>query len=498
MSYLRVTLPTLGIESLDQTQIEISSKIGIFISDSNKQVSMIKDLENLFSNHQFLKINFIPLQLNEESLKAAKTPASLEKILLTKYTHFGYGDFVFIEWLRLTDDILVTADRTAFMSPQVTSNKIQNVLKNWLFEEHNLRSILGNLTTSDGNVVRNVNAPPQPQIDVLISVLNPRPDLQNVIWNVRKASEDYIAPFLNSIGVLSNFTLKSQWKYELDFDLPVKQIQDESKLMRHFTLPEDRLPHIITSIERKLGNEVSKNRCIHLVVYVPPCSKAPLYIYKTNGVRASNNSVNAFLSANWGGVIIENPPESHCIEYMEKEDKIEFHLNSQNVMQVSLYLLRKIFGIQNDIPITNAVITDLETLTPRTWEIETFVRTRVVHLLASATLTLKSLIKLLGDISYIVINDDVGSAINVAYENILIAKKHLSEGKLEIAAKFAKEAFENAERAFFDPTLLALLYFPDEQKYVILIVLFDFNIFYCINLFQKILDTQFTSHCFYQ
>lgn len=462
--YFRVALPTLGIESLDQTPIVIASKMGIFMSDSAKQISMIKDLENQFNNHQFLKISFIPLTLDDEAFKSSKTPAGLEKNLLLKYKKFGYGDFIFIEWLRLTDDILVTADRTAFMSPQVTSNKIQNVIKNWLFEEHNLRSILGNLTISDGNVVRNVNAPPQPQIDVLISVLNPRPDLQNVMWNVRKASEDYIAPFLDSIGVLSTFTLKSQWKYELDFDFPVKQIQDDSKLQRHYTLPDDRLPHVITTIERKLGNEVSKNRCIHLVVYVPPCAKAPLYIYKTDGERAINSSVNAFLSANWGGVIIANPPERHCLEYMEKQEKIEFHLNSQDIMQVGLYLLRKIFGIQNDIPIMNAVITDLDTLTPRTWEIDTFVRTRVVHLLASATLTLKSLIKLLGDISYIVINDDVGSAINVAYENILIAKTHLREGKLETAANFAKAAFDNAERAFFDPTLLALLYFPDEQK----------------------------------
>lgn len=427
--------------------------------------SIIKELDEHFDEHKFLNLKFIPLHLEDEAFNSIKAPAILEKHLLNKYNDFNFGDFIFIEWYKLTDDVLVTEDRTAFISPQVTANKIQNVLKNWIFEEHNLRSILGNLTASDGNFVRNVNAPPQSQIDILISVINPRPELQNIVWNVQSASEKYIVPFLNSISVLSEFTVKSQWKYQHEFDIPLKQIQDDTKLKRHYSLPEENLSQVITSIERKLGNEISKNRCIHLVIYVPSCSKAPLYIYNSKGVRQSNNSINAFLSSNWGGVIIANPPENECLKHMDApNEKIKFQINSQDVMEVGLYLLRKIFGIQNDIPISNSVVTNLDTLTPRKWEIETFVRKRVVHLLTSATLTLKSLLKLLGDISYIVINDDVGSAINVAYENINIAKQHLKNGRLEDAIEFAQIAFRNAERAFFDPTLLALLYFPDEQK----------------------------------
>lgn len=162
-------------------------------------------------------------------------------------------------------------------------------------------------------------------------------------------SQAYISPFLNSIVAVSNFTLKSQWKYQIKFDIPNKQIPDDTKLKRHYALTQDQLPHIITSIERKLGSEISKNPCIHLVVYVPPCKSAPLHIYKANGERASNNSINSFVSANWGGIIISNPPESVCLEYMENEAKSEFHLNSQDIMQVGLYLLRKIFGIQNDV-----------------------------------------------------------------------------------------------------------------------------------------------------
>lgn len=67
--------------------------------------------------------------------------------------------------------------------------KIQNVIKTWFLEEHNLRSILGNLTTTEGQTSRHKSAPPQSHYDVLISVLNPSPELQKINWNVRRATE---------------------------------------------------------------------------------------------------------------------------------------------------------------------------------------------------------------------------------------------------------------------------------------------------------------------
>lgn len=62
------------------------------------------------------------------------------------------------------------------------------------------------------------------------------------------------------------------------------------------------------------------------------------------------------------------------------------------------------------------------------------------------------------------INDEVGVAINEAYINIVKAKSHLKQNHLIEAVTYAKQAFESSERAFFDPSLLALLYFPDDQK----------------------------------
>lgn len=70
----------------------------------------------------------------------------------------------------------------------------------------------------------------------------------------------------------------------------------------------------------------------------------------------------------------------------------------------------------------------------------------------------------LDGIRNIVINDEVGLAINDAYMNIVNAKLFLEDNNLTEAVIYARRAFQSSERAFFDPSLLALLYFPDDQK----------------------------------
>jgi phosphatidylinositol glycan class S len=77
---------------------------------------------------------------------------------------------------------------------------------------------------------------------------------------------------------------------------------------------------------------------------------------------------------------------------------------------------------------------------------------------------LQSLAQLLGEISNIVINDAVGSSIYRAVNSVEDAGDLLKTGQLGEAFNKSKEAFLSAEAAFTDPSLLALLYFPDDQK----------------------------------
>lgn len=52
------------------------------------------------------------------------------------------------------------------------------------------------------------------------------------------------------------------------------------------------------------------------------------------------------------------------------------------------------------------------------------------------------------------------------------AMAKLAAGHLHSAFQASKEAVTSSERAFFDPSLLHLLYFPDDQKFAIYVPLF--------------------------
>jgi GPI-anchor transamidase subunit S len=350
------------------------------------------------------------------------------------------------------------------------SEKVYNVIRTWIVRDYKIRSILGLVTTIEGKQLRHNFPPPPPEHEVLISILNPRPDLQNINWNVRQASERYLRPFLEEFSELSNFTLKSQWKYQVELKYGSQQIKDNSKIRRHFAMDHDSLPHIITSIERKLGTDVVNKPCLHLVVYTPPCQMAPVYIYK-NGQRSSNFTFDSFISGKWGGIVIANPSENVCLA--TDDDNIqEIQIISHEVMDFVLYQLRKIFELETDTPLASAAIESLDQLIPRLWEKDMYLRIGAIHLIASASSTLQSLIKLLDDIKNIVIGDHVGAEIHKAHENVVLAKTYLLANNIEEAVKYARVAFIAAEKAFNDPSLLELLYFPEEQKYAIYIPLY--------------------------
>lgn len=62
--------------------------------------------------------------------------------------------------------------------------------------------------------------------------------------------------------------------------------------------------------------------------------------------------------------------------------------------------------------------------------------------------------------------------VSSAVTSLQLAVAELEAGNLGFALQYSKEAILASEKAFFDPSLLHLLYFPDDQKFAIYIPLF--------------------------
>jgi len=114
----------------------------------------------------------------------------------------------------------------------------------------------------------------------------------------------------------------------------------------------------------------------------------------------------------------------------------------------------------------------LKSSTLRTWQLDSIYRLKIIEQYTNARITLTSLSRLLGEISNIVIIEEVGKAVTESIEAANNVRECLERGQLEEALKHSKIAFETSEFAFTHPSLLALLYFPDDQKYAVYIPLF--------------------------
>lgn len=155
---------------------------------------------------------------------------------------------------------------------------------------------------------------------------------------------------MDTLSSLSNFTIKSQWKYQVAFEFPSNQKRDNSTLGRHYSLSSRYLPHIITSIEKRLGNSIHDNPCIHLVIYVPPCESSPLFIYNNLDNRITSNDIDSFISPKWGGIVIANPKEIDCVNYFESGSReMDIAIDMDEVMPILLHQLKKLIGVDSKV-----------------------------------------------------------------------------------------------------------------------------------------------------
>ncbi|EZA59527.1 GPI transamidase component PIG-S [Ooceraea biroi] len=433
---------------------------------------LAREIRRAFANAEIYELNVEYQVISNNLLASAFTYHELEKV--ASNFDLDVGDLLLLEATNLNDAVLVGSNRTLYFSTETSAAKLIQVLSQWILHDKSLaltKNALAEPTVYSLDEENRRRFPASPAYDVLITLVNPDPEKLKVTWNLKRIAE-YMQPFLDELSILSNFSVKSQWLYLLPLDVNPRRVPDSSPSRRHFALRESVLPQLVTPLEKKLASQVSLHPCINLVLYTVPCDSAPLHIYTRSGHRSRTDSnVEAFLSPRWGGVVLLNPP-AHSCENVGEEGIATIVPEETAVIGTFLAQLRLLLGIPETKPISGVTAVPLVGLKSRDWEIDSLLRFRTVEQLTSAKLTLQSLAQLLKEISNIVITDVVGNRIKTALELVHESAERLRHGDLERSFNLSKEAFVTAEAAFSDPTLLALLYFPEDQKYAVYIPLF--------------------------
>ncbi|KAM9788498.1 GPI transamidase component PIG-S [Neosynchiropus ocellatus] len=302
-----------------------------------------------------------------------------------------------------------------------------------------------------------------PGYEITFSLLNPDPKSHRLHWDIEGAAQTYIRPMLSKLSPVANFSIDSQILYYAV--LGVNPRFDSSR--RKYTLSADSLAHVINPVEARLGsNAASSNPVLNFLLYVPDAHHSPLHIRDHKKQEVPSN---AFHSPRWGGIMVYNVNDEYG---PEAELPVDVSINMAKVMGVFLAQLRLLLGVQSSRPPPGFLVEPCGSAGLADWELDRLMWTRSVENIATAAMTVTSLAQLLDQIGNIVINDNIAQQVSSAVTSLQLAVAELESANVAFALQYSKEAMLASERAFFDPSLLHLLYFPDDQKFAIYIPLF--------------------------
>ncbi|KAJ6473588.1 phosphatidylinositol-glycan biosynthesis class S protein-domain-containing protein [Mycena vitilis] len=270
-------------------------------------------------------------------------------------------------------------------------------------------------------------------------------------WDISGAISRHLSPILNSLSILHNFTIESQVQFHAPLAFSPTELHDG------YGLTMEDLTVFVNSAEWSLSSSVSNDPVLHFIVFIPSAARRPLQILDANGLPFSSD---AFLLPQWGGITIYNPPP----DLQDNTPLPPSALNS--VFSTFANQLLALLGVPNLPP---SVQTDAPILTG--WQLDALLRRRALENAEGAQDTLQSIVKLVDQIE----NMPVGQDVKGDVQDSLIALDQMyasASSSLNETLHQSADALTLASRAFFNPGMLALLYFPAEHKYAVYTPLF--------------------------
>ncbi|KAA1472038.1 hypothetical protein DENSPDRAFT_896001 [Dentipellis sp. KUC8613] len=275
-------------------------------------------------------------------------------------------------------------------------------------------------------------------------------------WDIQGALANYLAPTFERLSILHNFTVESQVHFHapLAFE-PLKLALNDATI--HGLTQED-LTVFVNSAEWTLSSSVSNDPVLHFILFIPSQPHSPLRILDGHNNPTSST---AFILPQWGGITLLNLPEDAPSPIRLSASDLE------SVFSTFRTQLLTLLGV-SDLP-EGIASTDSSSITD--WQLDTLYRRRAIENVVSSKETLQSIVKLVDQIPNMPVGQDVKGDVQEALTALekAYAEAHTSP---TLALQYSSQALTLSSRAFFNPGMLALLYFPAEHKYAVYTPLF--------------------------
>ncbi|OTF70532.1 GPI transamidase component PIG-S-like protein [Euroglyphus maynei] len=225
-------------------------------------------------------------------------------------------------------------------------------------------------------------------------------------------------------------------------------------------LPLSSMDSILNRIETSRVEHYN-DRSYHFVLYVRSSSLPKMKFFNEQNQNTSNLITTPFR----GSILIVNDDEDLFNGFRQ--------------------LIRSFLYLPDHCEVIGEFFTQLE--------IESIVHALVQKHIHETLKSLESIEKLLNKVSNMVIEEKIANRIHDSLEMSMKAAELLNMNG-DISESYEKSwlAYSFSEQAFYDPSLLSLLYFPDDQKYAIYLPLFLpisipllHNIFHLFKMFKN-------------
>ena len=293
-----------------------------------------------------------------------------------------------------------------------------------------------------------------------------------VSWDFAKIAVEYVAPLAARLAPLARVTTTSQILHFAGVGAHLR-----AQGGQHY-IREEALPQLLDSpsgewkIDSGSAVEASNavDETLNLIMVVPAPAHSPLHVLPTQKTAGKKKTLDAYVRPRWGGAVIKNIAFNSKVNAAVRLGPADV----KREMEVFVAQIRELMGISNVHVSDNSPVRVLYGGSggATQWEVDAVVRRRAAENLRETRRALAAFGRVLADARYMRVVDRLAALAKKSVDALAEYERLVEAGNLDMAFNVSKEALVDAEEAFFDKDILALMYFPDEHKYAIYVPLF--------------------------